>query len=97
MRHLIEITSHSELTASIMQAFTFMAVEDSKDDFDFNDLYKKASNHFLPVTDDIGMIMTEQDNVTLMLTKFLKEWECVFDVTAIQQNIHYHLLVMDKN
>ena len=96
MRELIEITSHSELISAIMKAFTFMAVEDQKDDFDFNSLYKKASTYFLEITDDLGMIMTKEVDAKAKLTDFLKEWKTVFDVTAIQQNIHYDLLIHDK-
>ena len=104
MRKLVEITSHPELVAQVMAQFAFMITMAEKDDPNFEklqelnlqDIFQKADQFFCEYTDDLGMIMTEECGLTEKITEFLKEWEEVVDVTAIQQNIHYHLLLIDE-
>jgi len=104
MRKLIEITTHPQLVQEIVGQFVFMILMAETEDHKFKeiqslnlqDIFNKADNYFIQFSDQNKMIFTEEHNLTEKITEFLKEWEEIVDVTAIQQNIHYKLLVMDK-
>jgi hypothetical protein len=101
MVELVKIIGHSEFVSEIVKQFTFMAIEDCKEsEFDFNKLVKDASDYFQECADDLGMISQDSfDDESLdlesMLICFLQKYQSTFDVTAIQQNIHYNLKVLD--
>lgn len=104
MIKLIPITSHPELVSEIVYQFSFMKLMSEASDrhhlelsaLNIDDVYRKADLYFIDFTDDLGMIMTEDHDIKTKLTEFLKEWHEIVDVTAIQQNVHYRLSVMDN-
>lgn len=99
MVKLVQIFGHSELVSEIAKQFAFMAVENCcESEFNFNKLIKDASDHFQEYADDMGMIdqsAIKDADITAELTMFLSKYNKVFDVEAIQQNIHYCLKVLD--
>lgn len=70
---------------------------DKLQSFDLTKLYKRAENYFINLTDENGMIITKEAGLENKLKEFLKEYEEYFDVEAIQQNIHYNLIVKEKD
>ena len=104
MIKIIEITSHAELVEKIVGQFAFMALMSESEDSNFfelqdinlQDIFRKADAFFVDCTDDLGMIMSDEVGLKDKITDFLKEWEEITDVTAIQQNIHYQLSILDK-
>lgn len=104
MKKLVEITSHTEIIEKIIGQFVFMKLMSEPEDSNFlelfdlnlNDIFKKADEFFIDFTDDLGMIISEDVNLSSKITEFLKEWSQIVDVTAIQQNVHYQLYVLDK-
>jgi DNA phosphorothioation-dependent restriction protein DptG len=61
-----------------------------------DDIYNKADKYFIDFTSIEELIDAEECNLSEKITGFLKEWESITDVTAIQQNIHYELGVLDE-
>lgn len=104
MVKLIEIVAHPTLVSEIVGQFVFMITMSRPGDsnfeklhaIDLNDIFKKADNYFVDFTSVEEMIMTEECDLSEKITAFLKEWASITDVTAIQQNIHYNLMIMDK-
>jgi len=91
------------LVEKIVGQFAFMICMAEPQDHSFDklqklnlhDVFKKADDYFCQYADDDGMILTEEFNLKSKLAEFLKEWEAITDVTAIQQNIHYQLARLD--
>ncbi len=105
MKPLVKITSHPTIVQEIIGQFVFIILmsrpEDSNfkklQELDINDVFKKADSYFIKFTDFEEMISdTDACNLTEKITEFLKEWAYVVDITAIQQNVHYRLEMMEK-
>lgn len=104
MRKLVSMVSHPNLIQEIVGQFVFMMMMSKPEDgnfealhsLDLNDIAKKADTFFIEFAEIEELIMADECNLTEKITEFLKEWQHITDVTAIQQNIHYRLLIMDK-
>jgi hypothetical protein len=105
MIKLIPLVTHPELCAQIVAQFAFMKIMAKPEDRNFlllqdislDDVYNKADNYFIKFTSIEEVIDSEECDLTKKITFFLKQWSSVTDVTAIQQNIHYHLKAIDKD
>jgi hypothetical protein len=103
MRNLPEVISHAQLVQEIVGQFTFMRMMAEPQDrnfqklqaLDLNDICNKADNFFVEFCEIEGLIMAHECKMDEKLAAFLKEWQSITDVTAIQQNIHYHFHAMD--
>ncbi len=106
MIKLVEMVTHPDLVAEIVGQFVFMKMMSRPDDnnfrrlteLDLNDVSIKADNYFVEFCDVEELISdTESIDLTSKLTEFLSEWKNITDVSAIQQNIHYRLSVLENN
>ncbi len=106
MVKLVEMVTHPDLVAEIVGQFVFMKMMSRPEDnsfkrlseLDLNDVSTKADNYFVEFCDIEELISdTESIDLTSKLTEFLSEWKHVTDVTAIQQNIHYRLSILENN
>lgn len=93
MNAIPEVIGHSELMAGIMSQFAFMAIEDEiMVEMNFNEIFRMASEFFSPDSDELGMIETRKRDTDNRLAEFLEPWKELFDVEAMQQNIHNYLI-----
>ncbi len=60
-------------------------------------IYEEADNYFVEFTDELGVITSSECNLENKLTIFLNKYEEITDTTAIQQNIQYELMLLDKD
>ena len=106
MVKLIPIVSHAGLVEQIVGQFVFMYVLAEPGDSNYtqiryelnlNIITRKAYDFFETLADENGMIMSDEVDLTTQITLFLKEWETIVDVTAIQQNVHSQLKKLDKD
>ena len=100
MNKLPKVISHAELVEAIVGQFAFMKMMVEPEDrgitelnaIDLNYVCKKADDHFLMLTDMVGIInqdnLSEDVDLAKEITLFLSEWKEIVDVTAIQQNVH---------
>lgn len=105
MVKLVGMVSHPELVAEIVGQFMFMKMMSKPEDnsfktlleLDLNDVGMKADSFFIDFCDFDELISdTESVDLTSKLTEFLSQWKNVTDVTAIQQNIHYRLSILEN-
>lgn len=104
MRKLIEWVSHPQLCEKIVGQFAFMKAMARPEDSSFealnnlslNDVFEKADSFFVQFTGPLELIDTKKHALAVKITEFLSQWKEVTDVTAIQQNIHYQILIEDK-
>jgi hypothetical protein len=99
MRNPPELVAHANLIEQIVGQFVFMTCMSEPQDsnfhalheLDLNDIFRKADAFFVDLTDEFGLIESQEKKLSVELKKFLSEWEEITDVTAIQQNVHYQL------
>ena len=103
MIKLVQYVSYPTLCEQIVGQFAFMkAMSQPHDkvyqdlrDVSLDDIYKKAHERFIKLATFDILIEAEECNLSKQLTEFLKQWESITDVTAIQQNIHYQLTKLE--
>lgn len=103
MRKLPEVISHAQLVEQIVGQFVFMKMMAEKQDrnfealnaIDLNAICNSADNFFVEFVEMEGLIMAHECKLHEKLTEFLKPYAHITDVTAIQQNIHYHFYASD--
>lgn len=104
MKKLPQIVMFPELMGAILEQFSFMkAMGEPQDNnignlmiLDLNYVFKKADEYFVQLTDENGVIMSDEQNLEKELREFLKEFSQITDITAIQQNIHNRMIEFSK-
>lgn len=104
MHKIIPIVSHPELCSQIVGQFVFMKIMSKPEDRNFFDLqeisldevFRKADEYFVQFTAYEEIIDSYESDLETKIKQFLSEWKDKIDIVAVQQNIHYNLMIIDK-
>lgn len=102
MKKLPEVTSHPDLVSEIIGQFAFMILMaspedtnyDALQDFNLQNLFKKADEFFLPLTVEESIIMCYECDLHSRIAEFLTQYDSIIDVDAVQQSIHFRLYTL---